>query len=466
MSEAHHPTTNRTQTPVFAPILVLGFAWAITVWCAWFITHIPWMGISEQVASVVVLVAWLLAAVIGGRAIAGHAWWKVGLGAGALSAGLGLLLVGTRLQAKAPGLDALAQPNVPAIVGGFLALGVVIGLSGTFVGSRLRAAGTAPASTQTWLARMGVIVIAAIAPLLFIGGLVTSTNAGMAVPDWPNTYGANMFLYPLRPDIAKGYDPSINYIDIFLEHSHRLFGTFAGLSIIALFIFTLIAERRRGPKLIAMFLLVLVIIQGVLGGKRVLLGHLDINLDNRWWAVAHGVLAQLVLATAVWLTVALTPTALRLAQGVKESITLPRARILRICATGAMHATILQLVFGAMYRHLRAPHALYSHIGFAFVVLVMAMLAGIAATAAQGGSGLATTLRRVGTWTLGVVTVQFTLGWVAFLISSSGIEAQTVGEALVRTAHQANGALFLALVVALMLWAKRAIRAAGAPATA
>lgn len=460
MSDLDNPTMSRTPTPVFAPILVLGFAWAISVWCAWFITHIPWMGVSEQVASVVVLIAWLLAAVIGGRAIAGHAWWKVGLGAGALSAALGLLLVGTRLRVKAPGLDALAQPNVLAIVAGFLGLGVLVGLVGTLIGSRLRPATAVPATTQTWLARMGFIVVAAIAPLLFIGGLVTSTNAGMAVPDWPNTYGANMFLYPLRPDIAKGYDPSINYIDIFLEHSHRLFGTFAGLSIIALFIFTLIAERRRGPKLIAVFLLVLVVLQGVLGGKRVLLGHLDINLDNRWWAVAHGVLAQLVLATAVWLTVALTPTAMRLTQGVKESITLPRAKLLRICATGAMHATVLQLIFGAMYRHLRSPHALYSHIGFAFVVLVMAMLAGIAATAAQGSSSLATTLRRVGTWTLGVVAVQFTLGWVAFLISSSGIEARTVGEALVRTAHQANGALFLALVVALMLWAKRAIRAA------
>jgi hypothetical protein len=120
---------------------------------------------------------------------------------------------------------------------------------------------------------------------------------------------------------------------------------------------------------------------------------------------------------------------------------------------------VLQLIFGAMYRHLRSPHALYSHIGFSVVVMVMAMLGGIAATASQGESGVARTLRRAGFWIMAVVIVQFTLGWVAFLAGGSGVEAKTTFEALIRTTHQANGALFLALAVITWLWARRGLRA-------
>jgi len=46
-------------------------------------------------------------------------------------------------------------------------------------------------------------------PLLFIGGLVTSKGAGLAVPDWPTTFGHNMFLYPWSKMIGN----------IFYEHS-------------------------------------------------------------------------------------------------------------------------------------------------------------------------------------------------------------------------------------------------------
>ena len=67
--------------------------------------------------------------------------------------------------------------------------------------------------------------VVAVAPLLFVGGLVTSTNSGMAVPDWPNTFGSNMFLYPLGPRAQP---------DVYLEHSHRLFGTLVGLATLKL----------------------------------------------------------------------------------------------------------------------------------------------------------------------------------------------------------------------------------------
>ena len=48
--------------------------------------------------------------------------------------------------------------------------------------------------------------------LLCSGGLVTSHGAGMAVPDWPNSFGYNMFLFPVSRWVGG----------IFYEHTHRL----------------------------------------------------------------------------------------------------------------------------------------------------------------------------------------------------------------------------------------------------
>jgi cytochrome c oxidase assembly protein subunit 15 len=48
-----------------------------------------------------------------------------------------------------------------------------------------------------WLHRFAVLVALATLALIGMGGLVTSHGAGMAVPDWPTTYGYNMFLFPI-----------------------------------------------------------------------------------------------------------------------------------------------------------------------------------------------------------------------------------------------------------------------------
>ena len=54
-----------------------------------------------------------------------------------------------------------------------------------------------------WPHRAAVLLVCITFPLLWVGGLVTSTNAGMSVPDWPTTYGYNPFLYPLA-DVVLG----------------------------------------------------------------------------------------------------------------------------------------------------------------------------------------------------------------------------------------------------------------------
>src|SRR4051794_28832769 len=72
-----------------------------------------------------------------------------------------------------------------------------------------------------WIA---LLTAAATFPLIFMGGLVTSHGAGMSVPDWPNSYGYNMFTFP----------PSKWIGGIFYEHTHRLMGTVVGICAIAL----------------------------------------------------------------------------------------------------------------------------------------------------------------------------------------------------------------------------------------
>src|SRR5947207_1326298 len=75
-------------------------------------------------------------------------------------------------------------------------------------------------------------------PLIFVGGLVTTYRVGMAVPDWPTTFGMNMFLYRFW-EAAWG---------VFIEHGHRLYGAAVGVATIVLLICFLAAQGRWGLK--------------------------------------------------------------------------------------------------------------------------------------------------------------------------------------------------------------------------
>src|SRR5215204_5155333 len=115
---------------------------------------------------------------------------------------------------------------------------------------------------------IAVLTACATFPLIFMGGLVTSHGAGMSVPDWPNSYGYNMFLFPPRLWIGG----------IFYEHTHRLMGTVVGLLSIALCVAAWKTEPRRWVRALAMAVLAVVIVQGILGGLRVVLVQLDLAI--------------------------------------------------------------------------------------------------------------------------------------------------------------------------------------------
>src|SRR5918994_1730500 len=118
-----------------------------------------------------------------------------------------------------------------------------------------------PGDVSAWPHRLAVALACATCPLLFIGGLVTSKGAGLAVPDWPTSFGYNMFLYPWSKMIG----------DIFYEHSHRLIAAAVGLLTIAVTLTFWLKERRQWLRWLGVAALLLVIVQGVIGGLRVVL---------------------------------------------------------------------------------------------------------------------------------------------------------------------------------------------------
>src|SRR3954447_7813940 len=139
-----------------------------------------------------------------------------------------------------------------------------------------------------WIA---LLTAAATFPLIFMGGLVTSHGAGMSVPDWPNSYGYNMFLFP----------PSKWVGGIFYEHTHRLMGSVVGMISIVLAIAAWKLERRAWVRQLAYAVLGVVILQGVLGGLRVVLVKLDLAIVHACLAQAFFCLASLVaVVTSKW----------------------------------------------------------------------------------------------------------------------------------------------------------------------
>jgi cytochrome c oxidase assembly protein subunit 15 len=97
--------------------------------------------------------------------------------------------------------------------------------------------------------------------LICFGGLVTSHGAGMAVPDWPNTFGYNLFFFPVSKWVGG----------IFYEHTHRLVASGVGFLTIILAVWLWLKESRRWLRWLGVIAFFSVVLQGVLGGLRVVL---------------------------------------------------------------------------------------------------------------------------------------------------------------------------------------------------
>jgi len=173
--------------------------------------------------------------------------------------------------------------------------------------------------------------------LIGLGGLVTSHEAGMSVPDWPTTYGYNMFLFPVDKWLGG----------IFYEHSHRLLASLVGFLTTVLALWLWLKDPRKWIHWLGIAAFLLVIIQGILGGLRV-----RWQLD--WLGVPHGAVAQafLVLASSLAL---FTSRWWQTATGGKQ-LAVPRG--LRSHVLYVTLLIFLQLLIAATMRHQHAGLAI------------------------------------------------------------------------------------------------------------
>src|SRR5262249_30920435 len=140
-----------------------------------------------------------------------------------------------------------------------------------------------------WPRRLALLTAVATFPLLFVGGVVTSTGAGLAGPGWPPTFWDNMFLYPWSKMVGG----------IFYEHSHRLVGSVVGFLTILLALSFWYQDSRRWLRWLGVAALAAVIAQGVLGGLRVVLLRQTLAILHACFAQAFFALtASLALFTS------------------------------------------------------------------------------------------------------------------------------------------------------------------------
>lgn len=184
----------------------------------------------------------------------------------------------------------------------------------------------------------GVALVTAAATFLLIvvGGLVTSKGVGMSVPDWPTTYGYNMFLFPYSKWVGG----------IFWEHSHRLIASGVGFLTLILAAVTFWKERRSWVRWLAVLAVALVILQGVLGGLRVTLYKDQIGIFHA--ALAQSFLGLLLVIAAV------TGRGFLAGTWTGDAA----AASLRRLGVAALFLTYFQLGIAATIRHQHAPLAI------------------------------------------------------------------------------------------------------------
>src|SRR5213592_3978978 len=185
--------------------------------------------------------------------------------------------------------------------------------------------------SMSWLNRFAWFAAFATLLLICSGGMVTSKGVGLAVPDWPTTFGYNMFLFPVSKWVGG----------ILFEHTHRLIGSLVGFLTIMLAVWLWLSEDRQWVRNLGVIALGGVILQGILGGLRVTMMKDEIGIFHACIAQAFlGLLVVIALVTTnFWQTLAnLRIDPLKLTQ-------------IKTLAIGITLAIYLQLALGATMRH-------------------------------------------------------------------------------------------------------------------
>ena len=187
------------------------------------------------------------------------------------------------------------------------------------------------------LHRFATFVAGCTVLLVLAGSLVTSTGSGLSVPDWPTTYGWNLFTFP----------PSKWVGGIFYEHGHRLIASGVGFLTIILAAWLWLKERRRWLAWTGLAALATVVAQGVLGGLTVMF-FLPASVST-----AHAGLAEIFLCLTIAIALFTSPGWMK-GYGVPDldDITLRRL------ATTTTVLIYAQILVGATMRHTGAGLAI------------------------------------------------------------------------------------------------------------
>lgn len=446
---------NGSSPTVNPAIQVIVVAWGsvLATWLAWLLLSLPGFGAHRQMVGLAVVLASFVGFVMPGscgRSV------RVGAAAGLLAGLTNLLVLGSDLADPRDGAPPLLMSAL-----GYLLLSTLLGAIGVWVAGRVRAWRGLHVSSESLARQQTFYLCIALLVLLLLGGAVTSTRSGLAVPDWPKSFGVNMFLLPF----SRMTDPNV-----FAEHSHRLFGAMVGVTALATFAVTLLsaclsrpvamrwigvvvaggasiillllsytvpaleplkipatvlagiasggslilAMVTKGPQgLVAWIASVTILIglQGYLGGSRVV-------EQSQSLAIFHGVLAHVIFAIMVAQCFRFSESARALEGARFADIS---RRVKTIC-TALLHTTIFQVVLGAIYRHLKetipkgAGHTLYMHIFISLVVVVFAIIAGFMLMRESRKAPQASRAMRItGMGLIASVSLQFILGWAAMV---------------------------------------------------
>jgi heme a synthase len=325
-----------------------------------------------------------------------------------------------------------------------------------------------------WLNRFAWFTAFATLLLICSGGMVTSKGVGLAVPDWPTTFGYNMFLFPVSKWIGG----------VLFEHTHRLIASTVGLLTVILALWLWRTEDRPWIKTLGLISVAAVILQGILGGLRVTMLKDQIG-------IFHACLAQAFLGLVVFIAITTTDFCRKLGQHLTDSTgqileQLKKVKMIALLTTIAIYG---QLALGATMRHQHKDLAILDfptangawipdttatalakinawrdaralsdvdafQVWLQMTHRFLAVLIGIAVIAfcvrvVKDGSHL-TALRRLSIWWVALFFLQFSLG--AWTIWSNKA-------ADVATTHVAVGAIMLSFGVSAWALSWRALQA-------
>lgn len=300
----------------------------------------------------------------------------------------------------------------------------------------------------TWRRRFSILTVFFTALLISWGGFVTSINAGMAVPDWPSTFGS---YDPFKTGLPGWWMQT----PVLAEHGHRLLGALVGACTLILAGWTWMKDPRSWMRGLGLAALMLVIVQGTLGGLRVTENSIAL-------AAFHASTAQIFFSMLVAMTLFTTTGWLRAADRPASDAPTASLRRLTLVTTAALYG---QIVLGALLRQfghgIDQTFALI-HITGAFVVtgLIFAAFVYI-----QKHFDAHPSLKRGGWAMLGLLGVQFALGLFAYLVLINEM-SQAIRSGLqigLTVSHVIVGGLLMASTVWTTLLAWRAPAPAAEP---